>query len=401
MDNRGQDFYKLVEQGMFGQDMITYIDTTFKDLYGKPTAKDFRYDPPQQDFSYEFFEAKYGISSMATYMDMDSHATPEGFDEASVRSGKIFTFKTMSVFSRRDMLRYMQTQSSFGNLSTSQRTALQDIVYGTFNDLLQQNQNLVAYNRDQAVSTGVFAITQANNPNSPFVGTTIDYSVPAANYIKAGFKQTTPAKWWDYNATTGDITSYNEDADPLKDLIDMYRYAKTTKRKMVGAFEMSETVFYNFWNHPSVKKQVLNLNFVQSSKGDSDMTYMMNTVTPEMVEGWLKGRGLPPIVVTDNQYAVKSFNDKTRKMDESILEGFSSQYIVLRPALDYGVIKTAEPIAGEIGNPNEVIFNGRTLVTKDYNSKEKTHWTETEESSLAILTKPTSMFYLEMGVAHS
>lgn len=399
MDGRGLDFYKMLERGFFGMSMQEYIDATFREQYGAPTARDFEYDPVQDDFTYEFLEAELGIAPLATYMDIDSHATPSGYDTAQKYSGKIVPFKRMEVFSRDDMRRFMLAQSNFGKLSANMTQALNEIVFNTFDSLLQSNQSLIAFNRDQAVSTGKYIITDTNNPGSPLAGKlTFDYRVPAGNYLKCGFYLAgSGQKWWDYSA--GVISNINSSADPIKDLIEMYMYATDTLRKTVGAFEMSKLVWHNFWNHPSVVKQVLNASFNVPGDGAGAMTYMMNMITPELVQNYLTARGLPPIIVTDNKYQTKVYDADKRKMVVNNLDGFSSQYVALRPASDYGSIKTAAPLPGQLGNPKEVVFNSRTLITREYDPKEKIHWTESEESSLAILTKPSHMFYIEPGVA--
>lgn len=391
----------MLERGFFGMSMEEYIDTTFRDEYGNPTALDFDYDPVQDDFTYEFLEAELGIAPLATYMDLDSHATPSGFDTANKYSGKIVPFKRMEVFSRDDMRRFMLAQNQYGTLSDRAVNSLNDVVFNTFDSLLKSNQSLIAFNRDQAVSIGKFAITEANNPGSPLAGKlTFDYRVPAGNYKKCGFYLSGAGqKWWDYDSGTNTISTPNASADPIKDLIELYRNATDTNRKSVGAFEMSKAVWYNFWNHPAVIKQVLNAQLGIPGTGEGAMTYLANMITPERVQTYLIQRNLPPVVVTDNKYQTKTFDAGKRAMSVNNIDGFTSQYVVLRPASDYGSIKTAAPLPGQAGNPNEIIFNDRTLITREYDSKEKVHWTESEESSLAVLTKPSHMFYLEPGVA--
>lgn len=405
MQARDSEFYKMLERGFFGLNMQDYIDRTFADQYGTPTALDFPYDPVQDDFTYEMIEAEVKVVQLATFMDLDSHATPDGFDGAKLLTGKIVPFKRAEVYSRQDVRREMLFMQRAGKLTPEMDQVLKDLVFGHMDSLLRSNLSLMAYNRDQAVSTGKFIITNANNPRSPMKNKlTFNYKVPAANYKFAGFDQTSPQKWWNYNTSTGVIDTINTDADPIKDLINLHNYAKRTKRKIVGAFEMSETVWYNFWNHPSVIKQVMAnafpvaANDAGSTPAAASMSLFANQITEGAVRNFLIARSLPPIVITDNQYVVKEYNKDTRTMDDTILDGFSSQYVVLRPATGYGSIKTAAPLMGDPGGGSEAIFNGRTLITRNYEVKEKIHWTESEESSLAVLKMPNSMFYLQPGL---
>jgi hypothetical protein len=408
---RDTEFYKVLEPGYFGMSFDEYIERMFYDQYNTPTALDFDYDPVQDDFTYEMLEAELKITSMSTYMDIDSHATPEDMDTAKKLSGKIVPFKKMETWGRQDVRRERLFMQNTGSLTPQMEEAIQKLVFGHYDSLLQGNRSLVAYNRDQAVSTGSFEITATNNPNSPFAGKlNFNFNVPSTNFLKAGFKNASPAKWWDYSTATDMITNLNSDADPIKDIMDLYYKATTEDRKRVGVIEISKAVWYNLWNHPKVINQVMGGLFPMAANNagnnsgtavEATMSLFANQMSSDKLKTYMTQRGLPPVVVTDNIYAVKQYNKKTRRMDVVNLSGFSSQYLVLRPVSNYGAIKTAAPIMGDPGGDSETIFNSRTLITKHYNVQEKRHWTESEESSLAVLTQPSSMYYLEMGVAAS
>jgi len=359
------------------KDYQEFIDTLFADKYNAPQTDGFAWDDNIQiDFRYDQLQAELGIYAMATFVDLDSPGGTHANQTATVSSGDIPRFKHQFTIDEKVIREHMVLAQRFNNVTPGMRAQLAKLLFNSTDKLIGGNYNTLTYQRHQAVSTGSFAITSANNPGG-IQDLTFSFGIPAANQKKAGGFGSNGTKYAWSSAS----------ADPIGDLMDMVKWA--ADNFIPGqVFEMSKALWNVFRAHINVKSAVatgINLNANLTNIGSMNFT-------DATIIAYLDGIGLPPIVIIDSMVSVDKYNPTTRVVDYTQIRPFDEAVVVLRPAGEIGTIKAVEPIALEDPGARIAMFDGgRTKLTQRFDSK---NVIQTIESELTALCVPSSPKYL-------
>lgn len=377
-------------------DWTKYNNDLFFEMYNDPKIEDFPYSTILNDnLTYGFLERDFEIGGMATPMAVSAHAKSEGFQGADFHTAKLMPYKTLFTFGKEDMKRVNQEAAKMGGLVSPQEIdGLSTYVANGVGNLYKKNNRLLSYISDCLRSTGSYEITAENNPDSPMIGQKFEAKIPTANRKNAGGFGTKAAKYaWS-----------NSSATPVADLQDMYEWA-TDEGLDVGQFEMSYKLFATFCQHANTTFRVF-ANKHMTSDATIINQLAPTDVTESQINNYLVALGLPTIKVINTKYNVPMYNKDTNKFERNIIKGFDEDIVVLRPSANWGVIKTERPSLFMSGGGNgviaeEMIFNERTLSTRLINLESKTVKVETEETSMPILLKPSSMVFLNTSQAAS
>lgn len=388
MITRTSDYYDIMALGLGGaKDYQEFVDTMFADKYNAPQTEGFDWDPMIQiDFTYEQLQAELGVYAMATFVDIDSPGGTHSPTTATVSRGKIPRFKHQYVIDEKIIREQMILAQRFGNVTPAMREQLARVLFNNTDKLIGGNYNTLTYMRHQAVSTGAFAITSTNNP-AGIQNLTFSFGVPAANQQKAGGFGSNGTKYaWSSSS-----------ANPIGDLMDMVQYADDNLIPY-GMFEMSKLLWNTFRSHENVKKAVatgINLN--------ADLTNIGSMIfTDEVIKAYLRGIGLPEIVIIDSLVLAEKYNPATRSVDYTQIRPFDQVKVVLRPAGQIGTIKAVEPIVLQDPSARIAMFDGgRTKLTQRFDSKNVVQTIESELTALCVPSAPKYLLQLKTDEAAS
>lgn len=388
MITRNADFYDILALGLGGaSDYQEFIDTMLADKYNAPQTDGFLWDSNiQRDFSYEQLEAEMSIYAMATFVDIDSPGGTHAMNTATVSSGKIPRFKHGFVIDEKIIRDQMILAQQFGTITEGMKLQLSEILFNSTDKLIGGNYNTLTYMRHQAVSTGQFSITSANNPGG-IANLTFSFGVPAANQKKAGGFGSIGTKYAWSSAS----------ANPVGDLLDMQKYADDNNIPY-GGFEMSKALWNIFRNHANVKSMVaMGINMGANLSNVATMMF-----TDATIKAYLEGIGLPPITIIDSLVQVDKYNPATRGVDYTSIRPFDEAKVVLRPSGQLGTIKAVEPIALADPGARIAFFDGgRTKLTQTFDSKRVIQYIESELTALVVPSNPRYLVQLKTDEAAS
>jgi hypothetical protein len=388
MITRNADFYDILALGLGGaSDYQEFIDTMLADKYNAPQTDGFLWDSNiQRDFSYEQLEAEMSIYAMATFVDIDSPGGTHAMNTATVSSGKIPRFKHGFVIDEKIIRDQMILAQQFGTITEGMKLQLSEILFNSTDKLIGGNYNTLTYMRHQAVSTGQFSITSANNPGG-IANLTFSFGVPAANQKKAGGFGSIGTKYAWSSAS----------ANPVGDLLDMQKYADDNNIPY-GGFEMSKALWNIFRNHANVKSMVaMGINMGANLSNVATMMF-----TDATIKAYLEGIGLPPITIIDSLVQVDKYNPATRSVDYTSIRPFDEAKVVLRPSGQLGTIKAVEPIALADPGARIAFFDGgRTKLTQTFDSKRVIQYIESELTALVVPSNPRYLVQLKTDEAAS
>jgi hypothetical protein len=372
MINRNASYYDIMALGLAdAANYQEFVDTMLADKYNAPNTDGFMWDDNIQiDFSYEQLEAELGVYAMATFVDIDSPGGTHAMSTATISSGKIPRFKHGFTMDEKVIREQMILAQRFGTVTQGMQNQLAKILFNSTDKLIGGNYNTLTYMRHQAVSTGSFAITAANNPGG-IANLSFDFGVPAANVEHAGgFGAPGTAFVW------SDLTNSN----PIGDLQAMVQYAQDNMIPY-GEFEMSKALWTTFKNHTQVRKQVA---LFQNMNADvANVAGFL--VTESMIQQFLVEAGLPPVKVIDALVQVDKYNPVTRAVEYTQIRPFDEANVVLRPAGQLGTIKAVEPIVIQDPGARVALFDGgRTVLRQTFDSKNTIQYIESELTALVV-----------------
>ena len=372
--NRELSFYN----SLGGQEGMQLIVDTVNEKYNNTAWKrDFVWGRPQWNLDFSVLAAEIGIAPMAAIIDVNSPKPLRNVRGLSFYGGSIPKLGHGFNVDEQDMRNQQILAAKGGEIEVA---AISDIFFKNIDKLVQGAHARLNYMADQARSTGSIVIDVNNNPDGAPNYVSVDLKVPAANKLKAGFNQTTPAAW-------SDLT----DGNPIQDLIDMVAYADDNGIPY-GAIEMSKTKFNAFASHPNVVAWTKGRMMVSDS-----VTY---PVGKSDVLAALEGFNLPPIVINDSKYTAEVDGIVT-----AVGSAFDDDNVILRPIAILGEVKNAVSMHTLAPSSPTVVRTtaeeGKFSLLSTWKAEELINHVELEALAIPTLSNPKSLVILDTATAFS
>ena len=384
MDTYSIQFYDLLSRALgAGESLQSFLDNTMALKYNSLQLDGFTFDPfMQTDFGYEQIVGELALNPVAQYYDLDSPALPDGTVGSKSYTGKIPRMKKVEYFNE-DKLRKMKLIEDRRSVTPEQiaRVAYEQL-FITMDTLVGGHTNALTYQRHQAVSTGKFTISAANNPKG-VKNVTLDFHLPSANKTPL----TSTARWW----TSSTHTAANEglNANPVKDLTDIV--AKARYAGIRGHFEVEIDYLKECLAHTKVLA-VIGVSVLPASDSTSQTAYA-SIMSYEQKKSALETIIGAPIKAIDSLVPIESIDKTEKAFTRSNVNAFEKDVWVFVPDGNIGTVKTVEPIAIEGGNYAS-FYGGKLLVTVGVDFVKKCQSYNSEMTSLVIPNVPQYMWYL-------
>lgn len=367
--NRAFSFYEILG----GEKGVKSIIDLANEKYNNTSWKsNYNWATPQIGLTFSVLTAQLPIAPMASYIDVNSPKPLRSVQGYGVYGGNIPKLGHGYDIEEQTMRDEMIVAFRNGDISVS---AIADILFKHVDNLIQGAHSRLNYADDQLRSTGRIIINTTNNPDG--VPISIDYRVPAENFLKAGFGQTTGLAWSDPNA------------NPVKDLIDMVRFADDNY-VVYDEFEMSKALWNTFAAHPNV------LAWVRARLKISD-DVSSYPLTEGDVKAALDGFNLPPVRIIDHKF--------TLELDglPQAIRGFDEGNVVLRPSGILGEMKNAVSMHTLApSTPTSLrtsIEGGRIAILNTWKDVELINHIELEGYAIPALNNPKNLVILDTTTA--
>lgn len=241
-----------------------------------------------------------------------------------------------------------------------------------------------SYAAFQMESTGKLATT-AENKAGGMVGINIDYQVPTDNHKKAGFAKVPKAAWTDPNA------------DPLQDLVDLFKASRLSKTGSV--IRMNEDTWVTILEHESTKKRLAMWAtgyLIDSSNVDNFI------VLEDQLQAYMdRGLRLPKVEIVTFLAATQAVNPATQEIAYHDLKAFADNTVLIRPIGLIGFYdwKRITDMFSTVANPMYYAENGMTAVQQLNYSDKKAAKIIAESAGVPNPYDVTKWFYLKTNEA--
>ena len=381
MNNYDIQVYDLLSRaGISGaRQLQDFIDNQVMQKYNELDIPGFQFAATNQlDFTYEQVQGEYALNVMASYVDLDSPATPDAAKGATIATGRIPRMKKVEYYNE-DKIRKMRILEDFKGVNSDDvRAAAIADLFVTADKLIGGHVNSISYQRHQIVSTGQFTLTAENNPNG-IKGVTFASHVPAAN------KETLSgnARWW----TDAEKTTEGSAANPIADLIKMVEVAR--RKGVRGHFEVNYNFLTKVLNHSKVVATI-GINALPAAAADAQAAYagILGRAKKKAALEELIGA---TIVEIDHMVATQKVVKGV--VENNLTDAFAGDVVVFVPDGTLGEILTVEPIA-IAGGTYARFLGGRGLLTVDADFQKKIQSFNTEMTSLVVPSLPQYFWYL-------
>lgn len=363
----------------------------------------FTWDTAQIDFKYEFGEIEERITAMATYLDLNSEATPRGNDISIQKfGGYIPRHKRLEVKGendfRRELIAMGQIQQGAelrGESPDSNiREYLANNLFTTVAQFPDAHAQTLTYQVGQMKSAGALTLTDENNPGG-IVGITFTSNVPDANVKDALF--------WKVNAD-GSIT-YDESKNPIEYFQSFLHNLKWdgTYGPAEGEIDEVET-FHVLMRHPAIKKAIGymvigGLYVAGKTNADADARAMeagsytlLTSETAQEVEWARRLFKLDKLTLHNNVVGVAKYDKTQKKMVTKTLKAFNPGVLVIRPVGNIGTIKNVAPLRPDGSAISGSIFGGRGIIEYMYDAKTRVQTWRSELTALAVPNRPRKIY---------
>lgn len=362
----------------------SFVDE-FNDQYNKLQRDGFVFAPMQASLTFEQLEREYGINAMATVVDIDSPGTPISEGEVSLQTGKIPWSKKKAQFDANDYRQMMVDSSISRNRDEYMKLSAQEKLLDKVKRIIDAHTNLLTYERHQMVSTGKFELTAANN-HGGIQGTVYSATIPDDNVTT----KTSTARWY----TNDDNTAEGSASNPTGDLTVIAK--KAAKRSRSFHWEVDSTTLDDTLAHSKVKLAI-GYSMFPAAASDAIATNVAVNAGRAAQVAKLSEIIMFPIKEIDSISAVDSFDKTSRKVVSTEFRSFKPNVWALVPDGNIGEILSAQPI--RMPSPSAVYadyYDGRLLLTYDYNVLLKIQYIESEMASLVVPDKPKYMYILNI-----
>lgn len=385
MNNRVSNFYDLLAFGLGDATFQEFVDR-FQTKYNDEQTDGFVWDSDiQLDYTYEQMIANLGITTLPTYVDVDSPAYDRSLGDFKIGSNKIPTQKARYAMNKKMLRERMIAVQKYGRaaLSDEMQETLLNLQFESVDKLLGANVNARTHQRMRVVSTGQFAIDLENNPRG-LKGLTFDFGIPAENKDTLA----TTARWW----TKEEHVAANEGStsDPLEYLKQKHR-AMRRKGYPRGHFEMSEDLFTDLLGHTAVLKRIGLA--ISPNATDAGALASAKNLTDDVLKGQMERIIGCPIVTRDSRAAVDKFDEATKQLKPVTIENFDPKNVAFVPDGQIGTIKAVQPLTFTEDPTARIAWfdGGRTLLTQSYDSQTRTMYVESEMAVLCVPSMPQYM----------
>ena len=362
-----------------GKQLQDFIDNQVMQKYNELDIAGFQFAATNQlDFTYEQVQGEYALNIMASYVDLDSPATPDASQGATLATGRIPRMKKVEYYNE-DKIRKMRILEEFkGANSADVRAAAIADLFVTTDKLIGGHVNSISYQRHQIVSTGKFTLTAENNPNG-IKGVTFAAHVPAANINTLSGT----ARWW----TDAEKTTEGSAANPVADLINMVEVAR--RKGVRGHFEVNYNFLTKVLNHSKVIATI-GLNALPAADAAAQAAFAG-------IWGRAKKKAaleeLIGVNIVEIDHMVATQKVVKGVVENNLVDAFAGDVVVFVPDGTLGEILTVEPIAIAGGTYARFLGN-RGLLTVGADYEKKIQSFNTEMTSLVVPSLPQYFWYL-------
>ena len=333
----------------------------------------------QLDFTYEQVQGEFGLNIMASYVDLDSPATPNAKKGATIHRGRIPRMKKAEYYNEDKIRKMLILEERRGANSAELRNAAITDLFISTDNLIGGHVNSLSYQRHQIVSTGKFTLTAENNPDG-LKNLTFASHVPTANFNKlSGTK-----RWW----TDAEKTTEGSAADPIADLVAMVENAR--RYGVRGHFEVNYNFLTKVLKHSKVVSTI-GINALPASTADAQNAFAATFSRAKKKAAFEELVGAP-IVEIDHMVATQKITKG--EVQNIVTDSFAADVMVFVPDGNLGEIITVEPIA-IAGGTYAKFLNGRGLMTVEADYTKKVQKFGTEMTSLVVPSLPQYFFYIQ------
>lgn len=386
MNNFEPQVYDLLSRAGIsgGRQLQAFIDNQVMQKYNTLDIPGFAFAPTTQlDFTYEQVQSELNLNPVASYVDVDSPATPDATKGANVIRGRIPRMKKAEYYNEDKIRKMLILEQRFGANSDNVRAAALADLFISLDNLVGGHINSLSFQRHQIVSTGKFTLTADNNPNG-VKGVTFASHVPNANTTTlSGTK-----RWW----TDSEKTLEGTASDPIKDMVAMVEEAR--RKGVRGHFEVNYNFLTKILGHSKVVATI-GINALPAAAADVQTSYAA-----------ILGRGnkkaaleaLVGAAIVEQDHMVTVQKVVKGEVQNNMVDSFASDVVVFVPDGSLGEIVTVEPIAIS-GGTYANFLDGRGLVTIDADYRRKIQAYNSELTSLVVPTLAHYFFYLKPTAA--
>lgn len=363
-----------------GKQLQAFIKNQVMQKYNELNIPGFRFAQGLQlDFTYEQVQGEFGLNIMASYLDLDSPATPDATKGATINRGRIPRMKKVEYYNEDKIRKMIILEERRGaNSAEVREAAIADLFVATDN-LIGGHVNSLSYQRHQIVSTGKFTLTAENNPNG-LKGLTFAAHVPSANTTTLSGNK----RWW----TDAEKTTEGTTATPIDDMVAMVEKARRSGVR--GHFEVNYDYLTKILKHSKVVATI-GINVLPAADASAQSAFA-GTLSRAKKKAALEELVGASIVEIDH---VVSTQKVTKGVVENVtVDAFAADVVVFVPDGNLGEIVTVEPIA-IAGGTYAKFLDGRGLMTVEADFVKKVQSFNSELTSLAVPSLPQYFWYLK------
>jgi len=382
MNNYDVQVYDLLSRAGIsgGKQLQAFIDNQVMQKYNELNIPGFTFAADMQlDFSYEQVQRDFALNIMASYVDVDSPATPNAPKGATIARGRIPRMKKVEYYNEDKIRKMLILEERKGAGSDVVRAAAYADLFVTLDNLIGGHVNSISYQRHQIVSTGKFTLTADNNPDG-LKNLTFASHVPAANTTTLSGT----ARWW----TNTDKTTEGTAANPIANMTEMVENAR--RKGVRGHFEVNYNFLTKILAHSKVVATIgINALPAADSAAQSSYASIMGRAQKKAALESLVGA---PIVEHDHMVTVQKISKGV--VENVTVDSFAGDVLVFVPDGNLGEILTVEPIA-IAGGTYANFLGGRGLVTIQADYQKKVQSYNTEMTSLVVPSLAQHFYYLK------
>lgn len=353
----------------------------------------------QLGFTYEQLEVENQINVMAQYVDIDSPALPTG---KSVNFTKLTgSIPRQKYVVKRDELDYraeleminkINAIAAYSNKDGNEQVA--DYMGKLLFDVTSVHpiayKESLNYQIGQFKSKGKLVLNDKNNPQGG-IRTTFDAQVPAKNFT---------AKTW-FTKDNNGLYTEKAGSTPVKDirgLIFDIKYKKANGYRNV-CVELNEKFAYELFMHTDVAAALgyamagASLQ-VTAANNAGAIAYANGADFDAKKEAFKRVIGADEVIYNGVVCGVESYNKSAKKWERNAVNAFEEGVILVRPTGNVMEIKNVVPFRPEGSVITADIFDGRGIIEYVYDANARTQIWRSEMTALAVLTRPSDMYYI-------
>lgn len=356
-------YYKIINESLqqYGySDMATFFREEFKDYFEDAEWTKIL-DVGEANQSGKFTQVIAGkrVPILATMTADDGDAPLMGTQGFEVQTLEIFRTKLAYAYNEKSVEEAAYLLRNGARVFNS-RAVFENFVLD--NAMLIGSINVArSYAAYRMESTGKLTTT-GQNAAGGMVGINIDYKVPAENRVKAGFGTAPKIAW-------SDLTDLINVADPLQDIVDLFKKSKYSRDNSV--LRMSENTWVQLLEHPSTKKRLAMWKSGYLIPEANISSFIV--LEDELIAYMERSLRLPKTEVVSYVARSQAVDLKTNKLAYEDLPAFEDNVVLLRPVGKIGFLdwKQITDMFATTANPMYYAEGGKTAIQQLIYSAEK------------------------------